>query len=942
MAKLFHFREFVKKAKQLATKKTKMDQDVAEKTQPIRLTPPPIPSKAKKKTSPPPIPSKTKKKTNKKPEPSRQTQQLKKTTSLIPSRTKKKTTPLPSNTDEVPTLLGMKIPKLGLWDKHSKPGDEPPTKIMVNVTSQWKVILVVTFFLVVALIGGPYAGYRVQKKEKIASLYEQSHSAILYDTYAGYREARRTLTIILRLDSRQREASILLAMVEGRLLDEYGSNIKFSDGIRERLESLGDKPVGDLSSHLLWARFYLAGKFDDQILSAINKGLRNDPNEVSLIILAAKAASCEGNYETSYKWLRVAASKQPNNLRVLSQLAEVEIATNRKDRAKTHLKRILSIDSIHVRSVLALAGLRLEQNQNLDLAQRDLDLVLNLPQMSDRNRSQAHFLLAGVSFAQGDRSRGLNQIESALAYRADDVGFKRQLTHLCSRYRELDKALELHKQVQNLDGDKLSDQIFQAAISYRRGQPKTALEVLNSLYKEFGRKALGAEYFVLRGEVFLALQKHKAAFLDLLKVPPKAKANLQARALRSLALLGLKRPSKARKLISKMLKEDPDFALGHFALAHYRLVKRSIRAAKVSLSKALELDPQLFQAHQLLAQIHLQKTQWDQSVQELQLAIAANPYDVDSHLQLGKIYLDNDDPQNALSAYTQLTQRVGDHAQAYCGMAEAQLAMGQIEEAKAAIEKSRAAGAKDAHSRHVEGRIYLADKQFQRALETLKVASVLQKNDPEILADYGLAHLGNQSLRRAETYLNKSIRLGRHKRIVRAQNGLAQIFTSRGAWQKAAKAYEQAAQQARNKDLDDQSIARFYLSAGQSMIKDKKGKHARYGRARRLFRMAAKYAPHDPEPLFEEATTYDEERKPVAAKRSYHRVLELSPEHAFTLYRLGQLELETGQNDRARQLLNKFLETNPEQGMADQARKIIERIHEENEEASHNVLGANP
>ena len=641
------------------------------------------------------------------------------------------------------------------------------------------------------------------------------------------------------------------------------------------------------------------------------------------MLLAAKFASVKGDLEASFKWLHAAATKDTTNLRVLSELASVEFATKRNEQAKAHLERILSYNSTHVKSSLTLANLRIKQNQDLDRVQKDLELILELPQVTFRDRSEAHYLYAKISFAKDNRPRGLTAVEAALDLRGDDVVFVRKLAKLCGRFYELNQADALTERLKKLEPGNLDDKLLAANTRLHRGQAKAALAALNRLV---GKKVSAGPFLLLRAEVLLALERYQAALTDLRKIPSNSPERQPAQAWLVLALLGTKKTDTARQTASSLLRENQEFVLGHYAMAHYRLAKGLQRGAIAALTRALQIDPRFYQAQRLQAQISFEQRRWDNAQQHSQLALASNPHDVRSRILLGRIALEKGDPQKALESFTRVVQEHTKHGQAYSGMAEALFALNQIDRAKVAIRKSRAAGAKDARTRHVEGSIYLANGQFHRSVNALKAANALKENDPEILADLGLAQLGVRSLHQAETSLKKSIRLSVRKKLPRAQEGLARLYSARRNWVEAARAYEKAAQHARLRSWGDLEISRLYLRAGQCMIKDKKSKDARYGRARRLFRLAAKYAPQDPEPVYEEATAFDRQDKVRSARRVYQKVLDLEPEHSMTLYRLGLLEFDDGKDERANQLLSKFLETNPRGKMARQARKIIKRI----------------
>ncbi|MBW1872806.1 MAG: hypothetical protein JRJ19_12120, partial [Deltaproteobacteria bacterium] len=79
---------------------------------------------------------------------------------------------------------------------------------------------------------------------------------------------------------------------------------------------------------------------------------------------------------------------------------------------------------------------------------------------------------------------------------------------------------------------------------------------------------------------------------------------------------------------------------------------------------------------------------------------------------------------------------------------------------------------------------------------------------------------------------------------------MARVLHERRKYKDAAKAYEKAAVLAKRKKWVKSEIGRLYMSGGNAWVKDRKTSN-HLGRARRLFKKAARFLPDEPEPLYQ-------------------------------------------------------------------------------------------
>jgi tetratricopeptide (TPR) repeat protein len=801
--------------------------------------------------------------------------------------------------------------------------DPLPQAAPTTAISYWKVFLVVVPFLLAAVAGGLYFGFQHLRNEKVNGLLEQSLGSISQDTFAGYSDARLTLQKLLELEEDHARGRSLLALVSARLHAEYGPNLALHEEARKRI---GEVPVDeDTQVDLLWARFQASQDSDDaQLAKDLAAAQHKTPKEPRLMALAGEMAIRSGDQKSANQWLVASLAEDPSNPRTLAALAGLEAAAGERGQASERLLKALAANSAHVQSLLLLARLRIDQQTDLDRAAEDMERLLKLPQVTNARRSSAHLLSAELAFLRGDRSRALAGVQAASDLMSDDAEVQQSLARLCLQFYELDEAAARARRVLELRPDDIQTQLFLIGCDLPRGKSKQALAALEGL---LGKRVPAGPFFLLRGQALFDQGRYAAALADLGNIPQEAPERATAQALEVMAYLEMGDKERARREVNDLLAKHPKLALAHVAMGLYRSTTRMRRTAETSFQSAIQIDPRVYQAHVELARMAFRAKQFDKAEKSLADALYANPYDVQAHHLLGLVKLATGDPKAALDAFARVVIEQPDSGPALVGMAEALLDLGQLDKAITAIKKARRAGAEDAHALHVQGQVYLANGRFHTAIQALTKADAEQPKDPEILADLGLAQLGVRNLSRAEKALEESLRRSRRRqRLPRAQEGLARIQVARKKFSDAARAYERAAIYAKEQARSDDEVTRLYLEAGRTMLKDTRSGDGRYSRARRLFRLAVNSAGQNAEPLYEVAATYDREEKLLSARKAYQEVLDVAPDHALTLYRLGLLEFDDGKDQRAKELLTRFLKTEPSAKLARMARKVLNKI----------------
>ncbi len=783
--------------------------------------------------------------------------------------------------------------------------------------SYFKVFLVLIPFLVVGLGLGVWVALRHIRADKIADLFEQARSSMALDTLAGYNDARAALDKLFDLDSEHMAARALKALLLARLGDEYGPNLALSEEARRLVDSVA--PVPEVQATVLWARLHLgdaAAKLREQAAALLTAA----PEDPQLLSLAAEIDLRLTSTESARKYLQDSLQRDGGQVRVLYQLGQLERMANKQEQAEEALMRALTVNGLHVRALLALADVRLARGKDLEQARADMAKILELPQVTDRQKAEAHLRLAQLSFLSLERPRAVLEVRAGHELMPDDRDYQLRLMRLCLEFFELDEVAARTEKLLAADPDNVELRL--AAIENLLGRGK-AQEALRGFEPLAGKKVPAARFYLARGEAQRQAGKLDAALQDFERLSKEdSQYFVRARAMTVATLIQKNDLEAARRTALALEREVPNEGLSQWALGMVALARKNERAAATAFAEALRRNNRCHEAAIGLAELAFAHQKLDEAAELLSRALAIQPYDVRGRLLLGQVELRRGNPAVAEQAFARLLLDQPGHAQALVGLAEALLLQGQLDKAERSIRMARRSGADDAKALSVEGRVLLAMGRFFPAARVLKEADTKDGRNPEILTDLGLALLGARNLNQAEKALRQSLAI---RRQLKAQEGLAEVLALRGQHAAAAAAWEKAAQIAQREKRPVSECVRLYLAGGRAWVRQG-ANSGNLAQARRLFSAAMKLAPEDPVPVFELAAAYDRDDKLDRAKANYEKVLTLAPEHPEALFRLGLLEFEQHRDARAKELLEKFLATGAKGANVKRAREVLRRI----------------
>ncbi|AKU90287.1 tetratricopeptide repeat protein [Vulgatibacter incomptus] len=285
--------------------------------------------------------------------------------------------------------------------------------------------LVVSVALVIAGLGGWHflTKMREAREREIAKLLEETNEQLRKDTYASYKAASASADRILELEGSNYVAHAYLAYINALRWGEQGDGDDFKRRASEELAAA--KKAGESHGRIVAAEAYI--KFFDGdpkgAEEAIGKVLESGQRSGLLYTTLGTIQMWAGELDNAAASLKQAQAVEPNSVRVLAALGQLNRRRSMDTDAWTFYDSALRIDRDHADSLLGKALLVLDANEIdrpksdqeklLREAESQIDKVLHLPDgsISARQLALAKFARAQLLFAhdQADEAARLER-----------------------------------------------------------------------------------------------------------------------------------------------------------------------------------------------------------------------------------------------------------------------------------------------------------------------------------------------------------------------------------------------------------------------------------------------------------------------------------------------------------------------------------------------------
>jgi tetratricopeptide (TPR) repeat protein len=428
----------------------------------------------------------------------------------------------------------------------------------------------------------------------------------------------------------------------------YYSRDRFDDSERTLKEGL-EKVPGDLDIIYALARFYAARGDNAKADAMVEEATKAKPNEVGpYLILSAyrnRKGDLKGALDAVEASLKVAPNDNQARLRKAELLLDLGYRDNKKeqiDEATSIVDAVLKSDANNPEALFVKAKMDLAAGHLPDAAAGLRRAVEIRPEWA-----QAHFLLATVLNAEGDRNGARAEVSRALELDATMLDARRLLANVQSSLGADDLAAEEGRKVLREDPDDLKTRILVAQSLVRENKPDEALAELEKVPE--GKR--GFETYFAFGRIYMAMGKVDLARTNLLRA--NTLSPNQPEILNSLLAVDRQTghlPDSVERLQKAVAAEPKNAKLATlYAMALAVSGKKS--EAEQAFKQAIELDPRDINPYQGLAQLLVAENKRDESIETYKKAIEARPDVAGLHLVLGSLYEGGGDIDHAIEEY---------------------------------------------------------------------------------------------------------------------------------------------------------------------------------------------------------------------------------------------------------------------------------------------------
>lgn len=566
-----------------------------------------------------------------------------------------------------------------------------------------------------------------------------------------------------------------------------------------------DNATADASLQTSLARAYALLDQRDAAEKAVAAALESDPQHVPALLLQARLAASQKNFDSAMKILDDITTRKPDEADVWFFKGELhQVALNDKPAALAAFRKSVELRNNDLRAHQAVVSLLVEDNQ-LDAARSHVEaLKKSLP-----DQPGTRMLEAQMAFLAQDYL-GTRAITTPLIQQAPNNALLLQLAGAAEfRLAALPQAEKLLAQAVAVNPNlTLATQLL-ARVYLRTGQPEKTIEVLKS---ELAETRPRVETLLLAGEAFL--QKGDAVRAEALfaRAAQQQPADPRARtamalaqiskgesvagtaalesvaaadqgATADLALIATQLRSrnlpKALEAIESLAKKQPQNPLAPNLRGRLLVAQGNNEGARASFDRALALDANYFPAVVSLTALDLSENKPDAARNRLEAMVQADPANARALMALATLSGRTGGTAAEVAVLIERAVRAQPgEPQPRLQLIEHHLNSGNAKAALAAAQEADSAQPNQRALVHALGRAQLASSDWQQALTSFNRLSSLQPNSPQVPLGLAAAHLGLKAYEAAEQEFKRA--LEKAPNLLPAQRGLIDLYADEG------------------------------------------------------------------------------------------------------------------------------------------------------------------
>ena len=614
-------------------------------------------------------------------------------------------------------------------------------------------------------------------------------------------------------------------------------------------------------------RAHLQSKHPAEALRIATQLSDENKSDVQLHFTLGLLLASEKQYKPAQLELEKADVLKPQTFEILFNLGQVFVRTGEYANAEPVLDRALKLKPDSAGTLYLLAQVYNEESRPLDA----LDLLVRAHKLEPKD-PDILFLMAEISISQKYFEDAIPLLEEALQITPQRTDIRTALGESYFKSDKIDKAIEEFTQVIGV-------------------QPSVrAYAVLGLSHTYLGRFDEAKHDF----ENGLKLDPHDNFCQFHLGFLAKRQGD----------------PATAEAAFQKVLHSDPNFPYALLELANLRIESKRYPEAVELLRKYVRVSNDPASGYYKLAMVERSlhdTTAADKDLVQFQAlskdaVVKSHPYDhlfdyIDSRSQLDPLTRNQQD----LAEIVEQAKKHPDQPEVLYLLAEAYLKSGKIEEARGAIAQLDKASAADYRTIAGAGALLARHRLYDDAIQQFLMALQIQPRSDEVNFDLASAYLRKRLYSQALDAAAQVSEEGRKDDSYLAL--LGDIYAHQGDTARATEIFRNAIK--RNPDNDQD-----YLSLALLQFRENHVAEAKQTLLKGLARM-----PRSGKILWGLGLASAMDGNTAEAAKQLESAVEILPEWPGSYSTLGVFYFQTGQIDKAREVLNRFKNSNANSGL---------------------------
>lgn len=689
-------------------------------------------------------------------------------------------------------------------------------------------------------------------------------------------EAQTHINEALQIDPQNTDALLVkatMALLQGK-----------SAEAKSQLQEIKQLDPKKFEVYLLTAQIEASEKNLAGAAQTLEEGLKAIPDKKELYLARATLADAQGQAAEAEKYLHEAVKLEPKNPALQAQLAQHYIKSREFDKAEQALRQQMALEPDNERHVVALARFLLGLNRAKE-AEQELKTFIDKHQ----ENNNARFALADFYLARRQEGKAMQTLQAIVDREPTGPAGLQAKGRMASVHATRGRIAEAEKLVAEVLKENPKDMAATRTMGLLALNKKDGLTAVNNFRIIVQDQPQNPEARLLLAQAHL-VNNEKEQARDQAKKALELKADyLDARRF----LYGLYIQDQdyqgAISTIQGYLRYNEKDLFNLSALGEVYAAKGDLAAARATFKKIISLEPKNPLGYFELARLELRQKHPEAALPHLTDALAQNPAFLPALQALTGIYLEKNQPQKAAEVVAKSLAAVPDNPALLQMMGELSLIQKKPQEAVKYLEKAFALNPRQM------GALRLLVIAYQQSPDQEKVAQDLadKAKDPKSPRFYSLAE--------------------------------AMYYERLKDYPKAIEVYQRMIERNLFTTLAKNNLA--YLLANHLPSPENNQK------ALQLVNEALDESPEDPNVLDTKGWILFQQGDYQQAKAYFEQATEFAPENPTLKFHLASALAKTGEVAKAKEVLEKLLETKVKFAEQAAAETLLLQLRSETEKA---------